>query len=329
MRWAQNQVNNLVDVAELAHIDQLNRMRSAKRATASPRKGGVGSRREGLSPVELSGWGHYPVVDGFQVESEDIERITQGVALTRGLGRSYGDASIPAAKRDLVAATPFADRLLSFDERSGILRAEAGCPLVKLNRLFFARGWFTPVTPGTHYVTLGGMAAADVHGKNHHGAGCFGEHVQRLKMRLADGTLLECSDVQEPDLFRATLGGMGLTGHILEVEVRMQRISSPWIWQESERLQDFEAVLERLQEAGRDWPYTVCWADFMARDPGSGRGLLMKGRWAEPAEAPAVLPKWRSTIEFPAQLPSWALQPWMIQIGNFLYYWQHSAAMQY
>jgi FAD/FMN-containing dehydrogenase len=303
-------------------------MPNGKRAlkNVSATKESPSRRREGLASAQLSGWGHYPVVDGYQVESEDIERITQGVALTRGLGRSYGDASLPASKRDSVAATPFADRLLSFDERNGILRAEAGCPLVKVNRLFFARGWFTPVTPGTHYVTLGGMAAADVHGKNHHGEGCFGEHVRRLKMRVADGTILECSDDQEPELFRATLGGMGLTGHILEVEVRMQRISSPWIWQESERLQDFEAVLEGLEAAGRDWPYTVCWADFMARGRGLGRGLLMKGRWAEPAEAPPELPKWRNTIEFPVQLPSWALQPWMVQIGNALNYWWHGAA---
>jgi decaprenylphospho-beta-D-ribofuranose 2-oxidase len=269
--------------------------------------------RDGLSPVRLSGWGHYPVVEGCQLESEDLERITN-------------DASLPGSPRDVVAATPLADRLLSFDERSGILRAEAGCPLMKLNRLFFSRGWFTPVTPGTHYVTLGGMVAADVHGKNHHRAGCFGEHVQRLRMRVADGTILECSDDHEPELFRATLGGMGLTGHILEVEVRMHRISSPWIWQESEQLPDFEAVLERLQAAGKEWPYTVCWADFMARGAGLGRGLLMKGRWAEPAEARSELPRWRRTIEFPVQLPSWALQPWMIEIGNLLNYWKHGAA---
>lgn len=294
------------------------------RAAYAERAGSCEGRS--ASPVEIAGWGHCPVVEGYQLESEDLERITEEVSLTRGLGRSYGDASLPGSLRDVVAASPLADRLLSFDEKSGILRAEAGCSLMQLNRLFFPRGWFTPVTPGTHYVTLGGMVAADVHGKNHHSAGCFGEHVQRLKMRVADGRVLECSDEQESELFRATLGGMGLTGHILEVEVHMRRIPSPWIWQESEQLQDFESVLEQLQAAGEDWPYTVCWADFMARGGGLGRGLLMKGRWAEPEEAPARLPRWRNTIEFPVQLPNWALRPWMIETGNLLNYWKHGAA---
>jgi len=192
--------------------------------------------------VELSGWGLYPVVRGHQVCGEDLELITREARLSRGLGRSYGDSSLPAAEADLVAGSPLADRLVAFDPATGIVRAEAGFPLFKLNRLFLPRGWFTSVTPGTHYVTLGGMVAADVHGKNHHVDGCFGEHVTALKMRVADGRVLECSDDNEPELLRATLGGMGLTGHILEVEFRMRRIASPWIWQESEQTPDFDAA---------------------------------------------------------------------------------------
>jgi len=274
--------------------------------------------------VELAGWGHYPVVEGLVRRSEDLERITRGVPLTRGLGRSYGDASLPAG-RDAVAASPLADRLLAFDPESGVVRAEAGVPLMKLNRLFFSRRWFTPVTPGTHYVTLGGMVAADVHGKNHHQAGCFGEHVRALRLRVADGRILECSDQAEPELFRATMGGMGLTGHILEVEFRMQRIPTPWIWQESERIENFEAVLSRLEEAGKAWPFTVCWSDFLARGDKLGRGILMKGRWAEPHEAPRDQPRWRRAPALPLYLPSGLLQPWMMRIGNWLNYAKHGA----
>ncbi len=279
-----------------------------------------------LPLAELSGWGHYPVVEGYERRSEDLEQITQDVVLTRGLGRSYGDSSLPPAGGHVVAATPLADRLLDFDPDSGVVRAEAGVPLMRLNRVFLPRGWFTPVTPGTQYVTLGGMVAADVHGKNHHRDGCFGEHVQALKMRVADGRIIECSDAIERELFRATLGGMGLTGHILEVAVQLRRVPSPWIWQESERLPDFDTLLGRLQEAGKVWPYTVCWADFMARrDKDLGRGLLIKGRWAEPAEAPAHPPRWRHTWAIPFRMPSWLLQPWMVQVGNRLNYWKHGA----
>ena len=272
--------------------------------------------------VEMAGWGSYPVVRGHELRSENLASITREASLTRGLGRAYGDASLPPAGDHTVAATPLADRLLSFDRDTGIVRVEAGFPLMRLNRLSLPHGWFTPVTPGTHYVTVGGMVASDIHGKNHHAAGCFGEHVRSLKMRVADGAIIECADGQH-DLFRATLGGMGLTGHILEVEFALERVPSPWIWEETERVENFEQVLEQLEGAGKQWPFTVCWSDFLITGNNAGRAVLMKGRWAEPDEAPPGLPKWRGAPTFPVYLPNWALQTWMVRIGNFLKYTAH------
>ena len=129
-------------------------------------------------------------------KSEDLPAATDGATLSRGLGRSYGDSSLPAGPDLPVADTTWADRLLSFDPASGILRAEAGVSLFALNRIFLRRGWFVPVSPGTQFVTLGGMVASDVHGKNHHVDGCFGQHVRRLKLRVADGRIVECSDAR-------------------------------------------------------------------------------------------------------------------------------------
>lgn len=281
---------------------------------------------EGPEPAaltELAGWGHYPVVAGIERRGEDLERLTADVVLTRGLGRSYGDSSLPPPGRHIVAGTVLADRLLAFDAESGVLRAEAGFPLRTLNRLFLSRGWFTPVTPGTHYVTLGGMVAADVHGKNHHVAGCFGEHVRRLRMRVADGRMLECSDEVERELFRATLGGMGLTGHILEVEFQMTRVASPWMWEESEQIPNLARGLERLESASREWPYTVLWSDFLPGGAAFGRGLLMKARWAEPHEAPVNPPRWRHAPALPIWLPSGLLRPWMIGLAYLGRYWKH------
>ncbi len=275
----------------------------------------------GPQAQEPTGDGHGPTAGTPVLE-------VRGAALSRGLGRSYGDAALPAGRDRIVAGTPLADRILAFDRGRGVVRVEAGFPLLRLNRLSLPRGWFTPVTPGTHYVTVGGMVAADVHGKNHHVAGCFGEHVAALRLRVADGSIVECSDAVEPELFRATLGGMGLTGHILEIEFRLQPVPSPWIWQESEQVADFDAVLEHLEEAGRTWPFTVCWADFLKTGRGAGRGLLMKGRWAEPGEAPAALPAWRSAPSLPFQLPSWALQEWMLRVGNYLNYAKHGARVR-
>lgn len=270
-----------------------------------------------LPPSELSGWGRYPVVQSPQVLGEDLETVTHDVTLMRGLGRSYGDASLPAAVGALVGGSPLADRVLAFDAETGVLRAEAGLPLWRLNRIFLQRNWFTPVTPGTHFVTLGGMVAADVHGKMHHVDGCFGEHVLKLKLRVADGRIVECSDEVERDLFRATLGGMGLTGHILEVEFSMRRISSPWMVQETIVCPSFQSLLDELRAAGKRWPFTVTLVDFMDKGPNMGRGTVMAGGWAQPDQAPKEPPAFRSPLSVPPIFPSWLLQPWMARLGNW------------
>src|SRR4051794_28762940 len=164
----------------------------------------------------LSGWGRLKS-PGREVHVDDLSRAPEA-SISRGLGRSYGDSSLPPAGGTAIN-TVRADRVLEFDEVTGSFRAEAGLSLREMNRITLPRGWFTPVSPGTHFVTLGGMVAADVHGKNHHVAGCFGSHVRRVKLRVADGRVLECGPDLERDLFRATVGGMGLTGHMQEIEV--------------------------------------------------------------------------------------------------------------
>jgi FAD/FMN-containing dehydrogenase len=271
----------------------------------------------------LCGWGRYPTVEGREVVSEDLERATRDVVLTRGLGRSYGDASLPPEGGRAVAGSRLADRVLAFDERTGVLRAEAGLSLHAMNRLFLERGWFTPVSPGTQFVTLGGMVAADVHGKNHHAAGTFGRHVRRLRLRVGGGRVVEVSERDDPELFFATIGGMGLTGHVLEVEVALERVPSPWIWCESEAVPDLETMIDRLVEAGRSWPHTVCWGDFL-NFGARGRGLLVKGRWAEADEARAAGPfSWPGSITVPFELPNWALTTPAVRAFNIAYYLRH------
>ncbi len=274
-------------------------------------------------PTKLSGWGRCPVVDAREVTSENLRQATEEANLSRGLGRSYGDSSLPARERDLVANTRLADRVLEFDPNSGVLRAEAGLSLLELNRLFLRRGWFTPVSPGTQFVTLGGMVASDVHGKNHHVDGCFGEHVQSLTLRVADGRIIECSEENEPELFHATIGGMGLTGHILEVEFAMRRIPSPWIYGASERIANLDAMVAGLKEAAAEWPMTVGWVDCLARGKRLGRGILMKGRWATPDEAPARPPKLKGRVRIPFEFPRLALCRPSMKAFNLLYYYKH------
>ena len=274
-------------------------------------------------PTRLTAWGRYPTVEGLELKSEDLEAASACANLARGLGRSYGDSSLPARPQDTVVNTTLADRLLAFDAESGMLRAEAGVSLRQLNEVFLRRGWFVPVSPGTQYVTLGGMVASDVHGKNHHIDGCFGRHVRALCLRVADGRIIECSAEQEGELFRATIGGMGLTGHILEVEFQMRPIPSPWIWAETERMAHLDAMIAGLKQAAGTWPLTVGWVDCLARGDSLGRGILMKGHWAQRDEAPSKPPRAKRHLRVPFLLPNFALCRASMKAFNLLYYWKH------
>jgi decaprenylphospho-beta-D-ribofuranose 2-oxidase len=270
---------------------------------------------------ELSGWGRHPVVRADELEADDLEAASAGAALSRGLGRSYGDASLPV--RGYALSTRRADRILSFDRDRGVLRAEAGLSLRALNEIFPPRGWASPISPGTQYVTLGGMVASDVHGKNHHVAGTFGEYVRALRMRVGDGRVLEIDEASEPDLFRATLGGMGLTGHILEVEVQLERIPSFWIWGRSERARDFDELIALLQTASATSPFAAAWVDTTARGSSLGRGVVTSGRYAEASEAPAAPPRLRERLAVPFDLPDWLIGPWSVRPFNLLYFHAH------
>ncbi len=270
----------------------------------------------------VRGWGGTQAA-GREIRSEDLPAITRGASLTRGLGRSYGDSSLPAPDVSSIPGSALANRILSFDAGAGVLRAEAGLTIGEIQRLFLPRKWSFPVLPGTQFVTLGGAVAADIHGKNHHVDGTIGSHVRALTLRTADDSVVESSREENEDIFRATLGGMGLTGHVLEVEVALKRIPSPWIWAESERVPNLDEFIRSLAEAARDWPYTVGWMDALAQGGDLGRGILMRGRWAEPAEAPVHPPRPKPRVTVPFRLPGWTLNSFSMRAFNALYFRRH------
>lgn len=270
----------------------------------------------------LSGWGRISVT-GREVRSDDLLRLSERAVLFRGLGRSYGDSSLPPPATPEVACTVLGDRLIAFEEATGRLRAEAGVSLASLAEIFLPRGWFVPVTPGTRFVTLGGMVAADVHGKNHHVDGCFGAHVDALRVRVADGRIVDCSPDHEPDLFLATIGGMGLTGHILEVGFRMARLPSPWIQSGSVRAPDIDALLDALEASSAHWPFTVAWADLLARGAGFGRGIVYHGGWADTEATSGGAPLPPPAVDVPAVAPDWLLNRTAMEWFNQARYRMH------
>ena len=296
-------------------------------STSSPDSGGpLVPHVNGTAALpHLTGWGRtgHPA---RELRSENLARLTEGAVLTRGLGRSYGDSSLPPTTHPWVAGSVLADRILSFDDATGVIRTEAGLSLSELNRVFRPRFWFSPVTPGTQFVTIGGMVASDVHGKNHHVAGTFGRYVRSMKMRVPAGGIVECSREIEPDLFRATIGGMGLTGHILEVEVTLERIPTQWILEQSFRVPDIDAYIDGLKESATEWPMTMGWIDCLARGGNLGRGILMRGRWASPDEVPDHAPEPTTRLTMPPIFPSWTINDFTVSVFNRLYYAKHIPA---
>ena len=180
------------------------------------------------------------------------------------------------------------NHLLALNESTGTLSAKAGVTLAEIIDAVVPRGFFPPVVPGTSQVTLGGMVAADVHGKNHHGAGSFSRHVTGLDVVLSDGRQVHCSLDEYPDLFAATCGGMGLTGVITGIQFTLLRIATSRISQEIRRNATLEATLEAFADSG-NWTYSVAWLDGLAGGRHLGRSVLFLGEHATPDELPAPL----------------------------------------
>jgi decaprenylphospho-beta-D-ribofuranose 2-oxidase len=275
----------------------------------------------------LSGWGRV-FGPGREVLSENVEEITKGATLTRGLARSYGDSSLPHPSDGVVASCRLADRVLAFDDETGVVRAESGFSLLQLNRAFWKRNFAAPVAPGTQFITLGGMVAADVHGKDHHATGGFGSHVSEFRMRLADGDIVTASRTENSDLFKATIGGMGLLGHILEVTFKMPRVPSAWVAIETERMPDLASYLAGLKEAAQRFPFTMGWIDSLGASGALGRGILMRGRWAEAHEARPSVPQPLVRPGLPFVLPDFAISRFTVSTFNSFYYGIHPNTMR-
>ncbi|MFO8155210.1 MAG: FAD-binding protein [Pseudomonadota bacterium] len=276
--------------------------------------------------ARLGGWGNYPRADVEALELPSplaLERDPEGArewsaepAIARGMGRSYGDSALAPRVLGMTGN----DRLLAFDDDTGVLVCEGGVTLDTIARRFVSRGWFLPVTPGTRFVTVGGAVASDVHGKNHHADGSFGDHVRWLKLLLADGSVVTCSPDRERELFLATTGGMGLTGVVLEVALRLRRVESPWMVQRVRRLPDLTAVMAAF-EASAEATYSVAWIDCLKRGAGLGRSVFITGEHAGADEAAGLgappEPKRRSVPFF---LPGAVLNPWSVRAFNALYH---------
>ena len=207
-----------------------------------------------------------------------------GPALAHGNGRSYGDVALnPNGRLWMMSGL---DRFIAFDAASGLIECEAGVLLDDILRIALPQGWFLPVTPGTRFITLGGAIANDVHGKNHHGAGSFGHHVQALTLMRTDGERIHCGPQSRPEWFAATVGGMGLTGVILSARLQLIRVPGEWMQGESRAFRSLAEFFALSAEAERRHAYVVSWIDCVhVGSSGDARGILFAASHAHDATA--------------------------------------------
>lgn len=275
--------------------------------------------------AELSGWGRYPrrTCELERPERYADLRCDARTLIARGQGRSYGDAALNQNGRVLL--TERVNRMLSLDVDNGILRAEAGVTLADILDVIVPKGWFLPVTPGTRFVSLGGCVAADVHGKNHHHDGSFGDHVLGINLILADGRHVQCSPGEQAALFWATVGGMGLTGIIGEVTLKLIPVGSAYMRVQHHAAGNLRQLFRYLQDPAVDDRYSVAWIDCLAQGQQLGRGVAMCGHHATAAELPAdygdaLVRKASRSRALPFDMPFWMLNPLSIGAFNALYY---------
>jgi FAD/FMN-containing dehydrogenase len=227
--------------------------------------------------VAVSSWGRLGNFEHNVLALSDRHQVVQQLKNSRtgiayGMGRSYGDVCLNPY--GLLWQTTGLDRYISFNENTGRLVCEAGVLLRDIQRLIIPHGWILPVTPGTQLITVGGAIANDVHGKNHHVLGAFGDHLKWLKLIRTDGTIIECGPDLLPDWFFATVGGFGLTGIITEVEIQLRRVSGPWIATETVAYANLDEFFQLADDSEADWEHTVSWIDCVAK---GGRGLFIRG----------------------------------------------------
>lgn len=265
--------------------------------------------------MNLNSWGMYPIIKNRVVRLSDEKALQDEIkkdnsCIPFGNGRSYGDS---AMAENIIYCKPY-NYFLGFDEENGVLHCQSGVLLSEIIEVFVPRGWFLKVTSGTKLITVGGAIASDIHGKNHHVEGCFSECVEEFNLMSPDGKILTCKKGDE--LFKATCGGMGLTGVILEAKISLKKINSKHINQTTIKTKNLEETFEAFEKYAH-LPYSVAWIDCLAKGEDIGKCLLMVGDFANDGDLSF---KEKKKLNIPFNFPSFALNNLSVKAFNWLYY---------
>lgn len=242
-----------------------------------------------------------------------------GTRLAYGRGRSYGDSCLNSG--GVLIDTRGLDRFIAFDRENGLLTAEPGVTLAQILSVIVPQGWFLPVSPGTSFATLGGAIANDVHGKNHHVDGTFGRFIKRFVLHRSTGEVFECTPEVHPELFAATIGGLGLTGMITEATIALLPIKGAGMDVSIETfhgLEAFSALTAKYRDTHR---YTVAWLDCASGGRNFARGVYLAANHEE--QGSLDVPPVKSKLTFPFALPSWTLNRHSVRAFNQVYFQRH------
>ena len=269
--------------------------------------------------MRLSGWGRYPSVEASVLAPRDAgstaEIFQNGEGsrmIPRGGGRSYGDSALATR----VLSSRYLDDFITLDRRALTIRCGAGTTLAEILRVCVPQGLFLPVVSGTKYTTLGGAIAADIHGKNHHIDGSFCDHIDRFTLLLPSGETAVCSHTENEEYFRATCGGMGLTGMILDATISLKKVPSAFISAQSIPATNLEESLALLRQQN-DKQYVVAWVDCLAKDTALGRGVIHLGSHSETGN---LEQRAKRKLSVPFTTPGFLLNRYTMSGFNRLYY---------
>ncbi len=274
----------------------------------------------------LSGWGRYPSGTTEVCRPERLsdlrECLSEGASLVaRGLGRSYGDAAFNSAGYTIL--TERLNRFVAFDAESGVLDCEAGVTVDEILSVLVPRGFFLPVVPGTKYVTMGGALACDVHGKNHHKDGSLSRHVTDFRLLTPSGELVLCSREKHADLFWATVGGLGLTGIVTDLRIKLIPLESSYVSVDYDRAENIDKAIELFHESDENYKYSVAWLDGIVGGRSLGRSVLMRGNPAAAGPATDLSRHSSSSFSLPDVFPGFLLNRLSVSAFNTVYYRKH------
>ncbi|HEX9464826.1 MAG TPA: FAD-binding oxidoreductase [Alphaproteobacteria bacterium] len=277
--------------------------------------------------MEISGWGRSSTarvraarperpreIEAALAQAKAADKLRPRDLIARGGGRAYGDSALNDGGHVLL--TTRLNRLLGFDPRTAEVVCEPGISFADLLATFLPRGLMVPASPGTAFATVGGAVAADVHGKNHDRHGSFGDHVRWFELLLADGTTRRVSADTDPELFAATIGGMGLTGLLRSVCFRLLPGARPNVTVREQRMASIDHFLTAFTEIRETATFSVGWIDALARGASLGRGVLETAEFA--AEERPFRP--RKARAVPVDVPHVVLNRWSIRAFNELYF---------